>query len=148
MNHILNFLASQSDYIKSVVVAIILAIILSYSKSHAMVMDYYESSAPNPKWSQEQKALDQYLRLLASLSVYALYCDMDNSRGLSTTVSEHRYSCSKWNERVESFYGHVPAVNLFEKYRNQASFYFGANTSNVICRRDQAVFYRLLQSCE
>lgn len=75
--------------------------------------------------SNETLALERYYRLMARLSIYALYCDFDNVLGYSTEFHHTWTETESLQKQAEkAFGGFKAAYNKIEKYRNEESLRF------------------------
>jgi len=84
--------------------------------------------------------VERYLRLIAQLSIFGLYCDPGNRMGYSTRVSVlHRGSVrlEKWAEEI---FGSIGAYNRFEKYRSQESLRYVQSERVRTCELSEAQF--------
>ena len=84
----------------------------------------------------------RFIRLAARLSVFALYCDSDNKRKLSLSVSRFRSRTIAIEKASEdSLGGTVLAYNEFEDARNEESLAFASfDDIDPICAENLAKF--------
>lgn len=85
--------------------------------------------------------VERYYRLLARLSVFALYCDEGNKRGLSTNVSRFRErTTALFKEGEKIFGGAKNAYNKFERQRNEESLRFVRSDQELTCSAGVSAF--------
>ena len=84
----------------------------------------------------------RFIRLAARLSVFALYCDSENKRKLSLSVSRFRAKTIAIEKASESSLGGtVPAYNEFEDARNEESLTFALfDDIDPVCAENLARF--------
>jgi hypothetical protein len=92
--------------------------------------------------SSERLVAERFYRLGAKLSVYALYCDFDNTRKYSLKFHDMWVRCEALQAQVEkTFGGFKPAYNRFERYRNEESLRFiQAPDRDAVCAASRAAF--------
>lgn len=84
---------------------------------------------------------DRYLLLTARLSVFAIYCDMNNGQGLNTKVHQFRERTASLQQQAEQSLGGVkPAYNRFETERNDESLRFKTFDQNKVCGQNMKIF--------
>lgn len=84
-------------------------------------LDSTIQNQPSRALSKKELIVERYLRMLARLTIFGLYCDEGNKIGYSTRVSVLQRASvrlEKWSKEV---LGSKGAYNRFEKYRNQES---------------------------
>lgn len=75
--------------------------------------------------SQNRLVSERFFRLMARLSVYALYCDAANTLKYSQRFHDVYVSCMDLQAQAEeTFGGFKAAYNKFEKQRNEESLRF------------------------
>ena len=92
--------------------------------------------------SGKRLTLERYYRLMARLSVYALYCDFKNELGYSTRFHELWVKTEGLQaEGEETFGGMMKAYNKLERYRNEESLRY-LKAGSGICRPSFPTFKR------
>lgn len=85
-----------------------------------------------------RKAIELYARL----SVYALYCDSRNAKGLNTMVSKFGQQF-----RNDAYFNSRAGQNLFEDLRNQEAVRLGGYPDRTaICAAEEDFFYRSINA--
>lgn len=93
--------------------------------------------------AKKKLIVERYLRLLARLDIFGLYCDQNNKIGFSTRVAALQRGSvrlEKWTEEVFGFRG---AYNRFEKYRTQESLRYVSSDRVRTCQLNEAQFLAL-----
>lgn len=84
--------------------------------------------------------VERYLRLLARLSIFGLYCDHNNKIGYSTRVSVLQKGSVRLEKWTEEIFGMKGAYNKFEKYRSQESLRYVQSSRARTCEISEAQF--------
>lgn len=128
--------------------ALVCVFCLLSSASDASVRATYFSDLQTSKdfarLTASQKPMDRYLRLMAKLSVYAIYCDLRNEAGYNTYVSKLRKRCSGIDQSADRAFGQTAAYNRFERARNDESLIFSRDSQNL-CNANFSEFSKLVQ---
>jgi len=83
----------------------------------------------------------RYYRLMARVSVFALYCDPGNRRGYATQFSRVWQASGRMQaEATRVLGGQVAAYNVFEDMRNEESLRLARANLRVVCAQDDQVF--------
>jgi hypothetical protein len=84
--------------------------------------------------------VERYLRLLARLDIYGLYCDHRNRLGYSTRVAVLQRGSVRLERWTEELFGFKGAYNRFEKYRSQESLRYVLSERVRTCDLGEAQF--------
>jgi hypothetical protein len=90
--------------------------------------------------SKKKLIVERYLRLLARLSIFGLYCDHNNRMGYSTRVSVLQRGSVRLEKWTEEIFGNVGAYNRFEKYRSQESLRYVQSERTHTCNISEEQF--------
>jgi hypothetical protein len=83
----------------------------------------------------------RYYRLMARLSVFALYCDPGNRKGYATRFSRVWQASGRMQaEATRILGGQVAAYNIFEDMRNEESLRLARASLAELCAQDDATF--------
>lgn len=98
-----------------------------------------------PTSAPAQVQATQYLTLYSRVSVFALYCDPQNARGLNTHASQLGRRTRPSLQRAESaFGGQQPTESRFERMRNDESARLAAVADiDALCDAEDSAFWRL-----
>lgn len=94
--------------------------------------------ADNP--DNKKLIVERYLRLLARLSIFGLYCDHKNKIGYSTRVSVLQRGSVRLEKWTEEIFGNIGAYNRFEKYRSQESLRYVQSERTRTCQLGEPQF--------
>ena len=98
--------------------------------------------------SLQRLVAERFVRMSARISVYSLYCDLENKRGYNVAYSKFRNRMTQLNQLSENaFGGQVALYNAFEDARNEESLTFvKATDPDQICASSLARYKALVQS--
>ena len=87
--------------------------------------------------------VDRYLRLLARLDIFGLYCDDGNRMGYSTRVAALQRNSKRLEKWTKELLGGKGAYNRFEKYRGQESLRYVRSDRARTCELSKVQFHVL-----
>ena len=94
-----------------------------------------------PTSSVRRLTVERYYRLMARISVFALYCDPGNRQGYSTRFSRIWQASDRMqSEAARVLGGQVAAYDLFEGLRNEESLRMARADVPTVCASDNETF--------
>lgn len=120
--------------------------------THGASADYFSSlDATIPAGSNGRYLVaERFYRIMARLSIFAIYCDPTPQHSWNQAVAQHRRSMVQLTAEADQvFGGGTVAYNKFEALRNDESLRFASSPDQgVACRRGLASFQRWLKMNE
>lgn len=90
--------------------------------------------------SEKKLIVERYIRLLARLSIFGLYCDDDNRMGYSTRVAVLQRGSIRLEKWTEEIFGSKGTYNKLEKYRTEESLRYVLGERMRTCNLGEAQF--------
>lgn len=93
--------------------------------------------------SKKKFIVERYLRLLARLDIFGLYCDYKNRMGYSTRVAVLQRGSVRLEKWTTEVFGSIKAYNRFENYRSQESLRYVKGERMRTCEigKDQFILF-------
>ncbi len=128
---------------------LVLLILLSFTKislaapEEKTFFSHVDAAIQGQKQSnsvQKKLIVERYLRLLARLDIFGLYCDRNNRMGYSTRVAALQRGSVRLERWTEEIFGSIGAYNRFEKSRTQESLRYVRSERARTCDAGKARF--------
>jgi hypothetical protein len=96
---------------------------------------------PSSPLNKKNLVAERYLRMIARLGIFGLYCDEGNKIGYSTRVAVLQRGSTQLEKLAEAVFGSTGAYNKFEEYRSQESLRYVRSDRVRTCELSEAQFH-------